>query len=162
MTLAACSAQTTEATDQALTSHREVIECARMVLLPVEGKRILIPRLAKAILLATNRHILEGSGCFLYVLRRHIVQLSLRLMAIETRFILRLPRVMLLHLILVHLLHSLGLEIIHRLPAMKRLLGLILLETVDVRLLLELDLLLVALNYYVGPVSADQDLGGHA
>lgn len=42
------------------------------------------------------------------------------------------------------------------------LLACVLLEIAKICLLLQLHLLLIALNDDVGPVSSDQDLGGHA
>lgn len=165
MSLAAWPGQSSKGADQAFAADREVVERASVALRPIQvvGQWVLVPRLAEPVRLAARGNVLNGSSRVLNILGRHVVHLGLRLVAVRTSFILRFPHVRLLHLILlVHFLHSFRLEVVHGLPAVHLLLLALVLEVIHACLLLQLDLLLVALNDDVGPVSSDEDFGWHA
>lgn len=81
-------------------------------------------------------------------------------MPVRARLILRLAHFLLVLLLLVHVLHAVGLEIVHCLSALELLLLVLeLLEIADVWLL---HLLLVALDHNIWSISADENLCRHA
>lgn len=126
----------------------------------VVTKRILIPRLSTHhVLLILRCKRFDSTSWILDVFTGYIVELGLGLMSIRPGLVDRFSYLLImLLLLLVHVLHTITLEVIHCFSSLQLFfLVLELLEVADLRI----NLLLIALNNNIGTVSSNQNFGRH-